>query len=280
MRLGPFLATRSLEYGATPTEEISQQTPLPLKPAAQTVVARDSSYVPLPTPTPTSQPPGQTSSGLSPEAKIGLESGITLGILVVIVAIGLCVYGFSGRKSDADSDISRSCSPEPGTPNASMSNLSTRYMYPISGQRYEVLEDNTTFSHAQIWPAVPQRAPVAFGQWETADLSSHPLMNAAELEDGYAWNRYPRVPELQSGSTSPYRKLAAYSRPAELDNTGDPNPNPTVVHLIPRKQVASHVRGASATVRSSFGADMTERWHDANMNVYYIDATTRIATSG
>ncbi|EHK25651.1 uncharacterized protein TRIVIDRAFT_219413 [Trichoderma virens Gv29-8] len=256
MRLGPFLATRSLKNAATPTKETSQQTAHPVfEPTTQPAVARDFSNVP--SPTPTDQLPSQanstqtnntqTSNGLDAATKIGLESGITLGILVLIVAIGLCVYAFSGRKPDREADEDaeiRSCVVEPGTPHDSIPELSTSQMYQTGRHRYEPLPNNMnpTFSQVPILPAVPQRVPVMLDRWGRPDYSSQPLMNAAELEDGYTWNRHPRMSELNP-TPSTYRK-SVYSRPAELDNShaGTPAGNPKAVHLIPRKQVGSHAK--------------------------------------
>ncbi|KAL7959522.1 hypothetical protein V8C34DRAFT_279877 [Trichoderma compactum] len=259
MRLGPFLATRSLETAATPTTEFLQQTSHPVvEPATRTAVERDHLYAPNPTTTQTNPLPSQnnntqanstqanstqTSNGLDAATKIGLESGITMGILVVIVAIGLLVYSFSGRKpkeeADEDADI-RSCVVEPGTPHGPMPEFPTQQMYQTGGHRYAPLPNNrnSTYSDIPILPAVPQRAPVMLDQWGRADYSSQPLMNAAELEDGYTWNRHPRMSELNP-TPSTYRK-SVYSRPAELDSNHTGNPNPT--HLVPRKQVASHVK--------------------------------------
>ncbi|PNP57658.1 hypothetical protein THARTR1_02656 [Trichoderma harzianum] len=258
MRLGPFLAPRSLETAATPTKEYLQQTSYPVvESATRTAVERDFSYAPNPTTTytQTSPLPSQSNStqtnstqtsngGLDAATKIGLESGITLGILVVIVAIGLLVYSFSGRKpkeeADEDADI-RSCIVEPGTPHGPMPEFPTQQMYQTGGHRYVPLPNNMnpTYSDIPILPAaVPQRAPVTLDQWGRADYSLQPLMNAAELEDGYTWNRHPRMPELNP-TPSTYRK-SVYSRPAELDNNHAGNPKP--VHLIPRKQVGSHVK--------------------------------------
>ncbi|KAL7949447.1 hypothetical protein V8C42DRAFT_310914 [Trichoderma barbatum] len=240
MRLGPFLATRSLEHGATPTEKIPQQTPYLVKPAAQTAVVRDASSVSYaPSPTPTNEPSSQESNGLDPSVKIGLEAGITLGILVVIVFIGLCVYGCRRRNSDEDAEI-RSCYVEPGTPHPSMTDLSTQHMYQSSQHQYEAIPNNInpTFGDIQALPTVPQRVPLMHEQW------SQPLMNTAELEDGYTWNRYPRISELYPETPSPYRK-SVDSRPAELENIHAGNPQ--AVHLIPRKQVASHVWGTPIT---------------------------------
>ncbi|KAL6815475.1 hypothetical protein GGI42DRAFT_348425 [Trichoderma sp. SZMC 28013] len=255
MRLGPFLATRSLETAATPTTEFLQQTSHPiLETATRTAVERDLSHAPNPTTTQTNPLPSQNNNtqtnstqtgndGLDAATKIGLESGITLGILVVIVAIGLLIYSFSGRKpkeeADEDADI-RSCIVEPGTPHGPMPEFPTQQMYQTGGHRYAPLPNNrnSTYSDISILQAVPQRAPVMLDQWGRVDYSSQPLMNAAELEDGYTWNRYPRMSELNP-TPSTYRKLV-YSRPAELDDTHTGNLKP--VHLIPRKQVGSHVK--------------------------------------
>ncbi|KAL7933281.1 hypothetical protein V8C35DRAFT_305412 [Trichoderma chlorosporum] len=260
MRLRPILTTRFLGNTETLIEEIPKQTPLAEKPATQILIARDFSNAP--SPTSTGQLPGpanctetnstQTNHGLDPGAKIGLESGITLGILVVIVAIGLCVYSYSGRKrnggadgeadGEADEDAdTRSCIVEPGTPHSSMPELPIQQMYQTGGHRYAPIIPNNNHpvsSDIPILPAVPRKSPATVDQWGRVDYSSQPLMNAAELEDGYTWTRQNRMSELYS-SPSTYRK-AMYSRPAELDNNVAGNLKP--VHLIPRKQVASHAQ--------------------------------------
>ncbi|EGR44384.1 uncharacterized protein TRIREDRAFT_112285 [Trichoderma reesei QM6a] len=185
----------------------TQQTTL----ATQTTVPTDTVYTPLPTTT--DEPPSQTNtSGLSTQAKIGLESGIALGVLAVVVAIGLCAYGFSCRKSEKDSDTIRSYSPEPGTPQASMLDLPSQHITNL-----------------------PQKAPLVFGHRINRDQSSNPLIYTAELDEGDTWDRYPRVSELQSG---PYVKLPANARRAELESNH--TRNPAVMHKIPRKEVQSH----------------------------------------
>ncbi|KAL7909094.1 hypothetical protein GGI35DRAFT_480674 [Trichoderma velutinum] len=269
MRLGPFLVTRSLENDAASTDETPQHTPHPiLEPATRTVIERKFSYPPIPTCTetypPSSQNNGsqanstQTSNGMDSATKIGLEAGITLGILLVIVAIGMVVYSLRGRKpneeADEDADI-RSCVVEPGTPHGPMPDFPTQQMYQTGRHRYAPLPNTmnpNTYSDIPILPAVPQRAPVMHDQWGRADYSSQPLMNAAELEDGYTWNRYPRMSELNP-TPSTYRR-SMYARPVELDNNhaGNPNPNPRPVHSIPRKQVASHVNLPRSETQSNW----------------------------
>ncbi|ETR97081.1 hypothetical protein M419DRAFT_92521 [Trichoderma reesei RUT C-30] len=206
----------------------TQQTTL----ATQTTVPTDTVYTPLPTTT--DEPPSQTNtSGLSTQAKIGLESGIALGVLAVVVAIGLCAYGFSCRKSEKDSDTIRSYSPEPGTPQASMLDLPSQHMYGNSGLRYEAIT-NTHLLYANS-TNLPQKAPLVFGHRINRDQSSNPLIYTAELDEGDTWDRYPRVSELQSG---PYVKLPANARRAELESNH--TRNPAVMHKIPRKEVQSH----------------------------------------
>lgn len=208
----------------------AQQTTL----ATQTLLSTDTSYTPLPT-TADEAPRQTNSSGLNSQAKIGLESGIALGVLVVVVAIGLCVYGFSCRKSDSDSDTIRSYSPEPGTPHASMLELPSQHMYGNGGLRYEAISNNHPYANAHVPSTVPQRAPVVFGQWGNPDQSSHPLMCTAELDEGSPWNRYPRVAELQA---RPHKKMAANARRAELESNNTSSPAATF--RIPRKQLSSH----------------------------------------
>ncbi|KAL7804988.1 hypothetical protein V8C44DRAFT_342109 [Trichoderma aethiopicum] len=223
-------ATSSSQQHTTLFETTAQQTTL----ATQTI-STDSYYTPLPTTT--NEPPSQTnSSGLNSQAKIGLESGIALGVLVVVVAIGLCVYGFSCRRRDDDSDTVRSYSPEPGTPHASMLELPLQHTYGNSGPRYEAITNNHPYASAHVPATLPQRAPVAFGQCENPDQSSHPLMGTIELDEGNTWNRYPIVSELQSG---PYKKLPANARRAELESNNTRNPAAT--YKIPRKQVTSRM---------------------------------------
>ncbi|KAL6864050.1 hypothetical protein J3F83DRAFT_186842 [Trichoderma novae-zelandiae] len=229
MPLGLDPITSSPHHYASQAKTTAQQTTL----ATQTVASTDSSYTPLLTST--DEPSNQTnSSGLSAQAKIGLESGIALGVLVVVVAIGLCVYGLSSRKSDDDADTIRSYGPEPGTPHASMLELPPQHMPRISGPRYEAITNNHPYSNIQIPSIAPQRAPTAFGQRETPDQSSLPLMGSAELDEGNTWIRYPIVSELQSG---PYMKPAATARPAELESNH--TRNPAVLYRIPRKQIPS-----------------------------------------
>lgn len=328
MRLGPFLATRSLENAATatPTKEFLRQTSHPvLESATRTAVERDFSYPPiecttttttttstqttqLPSQTSSSQTNGtQTSNGMDAGTKIGLEAGITLGVLALIVAIGLLLYNFASREpkgeADEDADI-RSCIVEPGTPHGPKPDFPFQEMYQTGGHRYAPLPNNnnrnstysdipimpavpamtgghryaplpnnrnsnrnSTYSDISIMPAIPERAPVVPDQWERpavpqrapvvldlwgrVDDSSQPLMNIAELEDGYIWSRQPRMSELNP-SPSTYRNLV-YSRPAELDNNNNNNSNQNnhnnhnnhtgnlnPVHKIPRKQVGSH----------------------------------------
>ncbi|KAK1247486.1 hypothetical protein MKX07_002395 [Trichoderma sp. CBMAI-0711] len=205
----------------------AQQTTL----ATQTTVSLDTTYTPLPTTT--DEPPSQANnSGLSAQAKIGLESGIALGVLVVVVAIGLCVYGFSCRKSGNVSDSIRSYSPEPGTPHASTLDLPSQHMHGNSGLRYEAITSNPLYANTS---ALPQKAPLAFGHGMNPDQSSHPLIYTAELDEGNTWDRYPRVSELQSG---PYMKLPANARRAELESNH--TRNPAAMHKVPRKQVPRH----------------------------------------
>ncbi|KAK4084274.1 uncharacterized protein Triagg1_754 [Trichoderma aggressivum f. europaeum] len=258
MRLGPFLAIRSLENAATPTTEFPQQTSHPVSEAAtRTAVERDHSYAPDPTCTTTTQTyplPSQSNNTQTNSAqtgndgldatKIGLISGITLGILVVIVAIGLLIYSFSGRnpkeEADEDADI-RSCQVEPGTPHGPAPDFPTQQMYQTGRHRYAPLPNNrnSTYSDISILPAIPERAPAMLDRWGRADYSLQPLMDTAELEDGYTWNRYPRMSELNP-TPSTYRK-SVHSRPAEMDNNNHAG-NPKPVHLIPRKQVGSPVK--------------------------------------
>ncbi|PKK44665.1 hypothetical protein CI102_10245 [Trichoderma harzianum] len=259
MRLGPFLATRSLENAATSTKEFLQQTSHPvLEPATRTAVERDFSYPPIEctttTSTQTTQLPSQTNSsqtnitqtsnGMDEGTKIGLGAGITLGVLALIVAIGLLLYNFASRepKQEADADADTwSCVVEPSTPHGPKPDFPTQEMYQTGGRRYAPLPNNnnrnSTYSDIPIMPAVPARAPVVLDLWGRADDSSQPLMSIAELEDGYIWSRQPRMSELNP-APSTYRQ-SVYSRPAELDNNGNDTGNPNPVHKIPRKQVGS-----------------------------------------
>ncbi|KAL7814479.1 hypothetical protein V8C26DRAFT_403935 [Trichoderma gracile] len=197
----------------------------------QTALSTGTSYTPLPT---TTDEP-TNSSGLSTQAKIGLESGIALGVLVVVVAIGLCVYAFSCRKSENDSDTIRSSSPEPGTPHTSMLDLRSQQVCQSSGLRYEAITSNHPYTNTHVPAILPQKAPPALGHRMNHDQSSHPLMGPAELDQGITWDRYPRVSELQSG---PYKKLPLDARRAELESNH--TRNPAAMHRIPRKQVPSH----------------------------------------
>ncbi|KAJ4863210.1 hypothetical protein T069G_04164 [Trichoderma breve] len=187
MRLGQFLATRSLENAATPTptKEFLQQTSHPvLKPAARTAVERDFSYPPIEctttTSTQTTQLPSQTNSsqtnstqtsnGMDEGTKIGLGAGITLGVLALIVVIGLLLYNFASRepKQEADEDADTwSCVVEPSTPHGPKPDFPTQEMYQTGGHRYAPLPNsrsnnnnssssrNSTYSDIPIMPAVP-----------------------------------------------------------------------------------------------------------------------------
>lgn len=177
MRLGPFLATRSLENAATSTKEFLQQTSHPvLEPATRTAVERDFSYPPIEctttTSTQTTQLPSQTNSsqtnitqtsnGMDEGTKIGLGAGITLGVLALIVAIGLLLYNFASRepKQEADADADTwSCVVEPSTPHGPKPDFPTQEMYQTGGHRYAPLPNNnnrnSTYSDIPIMPAVP-----------------------------------------------------------------------------------------------------------------------------
>ncbi|KAL7794720.1 hypothetical protein V8C43DRAFT_280049 [Trichoderma afarasin] len=185
MRLGQFLATRSLENAATPTptKEFLQQTSHPvLKSAIRIAVERDFSYPPIEcttttttTSTQTTQLPSQTNSsqtnstqtsnGMDEGTKIGLGAGITLGVLALIVAIGLLLYNFASRepkeKADEDADT-WSCVVEPSTPHGPKPDFPTQEMYQTSGHRYAPLPNNnnrnSTYSDISIMPAVPALA--------------------------------------------------------------------------------------------------------------------------
>lgn len=224
-------ATSPSQQHTTLFETTAQQTTL----ATQRAVSTGPFYTPLPKTT--DEPPNQTnSSGLNSQAKIGLESGIALGVLVVVVAIGLCVYSFSCRKPDNDSDTIRSYSPEPGTPHASMLELPLQHTYGNSGPRYEAIINNHSYANTHVPSTVLQEAHVGFGRWRSPEQSSRPLMGTVELEEGNTWNRSTGVSELQSG---PYKKLTTNARRAELEsnNTGDP----AATYKIPRKKVPSHM---------------------------------------
>ncbi|PTB68553.1 hypothetical protein BBK36DRAFT_1166460 [Trichoderma citrinoviride] len=210
----------------TLVETTAQQTTF----ATHTLVPTDTTSTPLATQT--DEPQSQTDSGgLDPQAKIALEVGIALGVLVLVVAIALCVYGFSCRKSDKDSDTFPSYVPEPGTPHASMLELPSQQ---YSGLGYEAITITHSDADIQTLPKVSQKAPVALGRWGNTDQSSHPLMSIPELDEGNAWDRYTGVPELQS---EPYTKLPANARRAELESNN--TRNPAAMFKIPRKQVPS-----------------------------------------
>jgi hypothetical protein len=157
MRFQPPVTTHSSEPCATSTKEFTQLPPLAAKPTIQAVVAR---YTYMTPPAPTSQPLGQTSSGIDPGAKIGIESGITLGICVVILVVGLLIYRFRRRKSNRDADINQASTSIPSDLYPPPSELLTQYQ--TSGRRDKMPANSTApapsmVADDQILPVTPQQ---------------------------------------------------------------------------------------------------------------------------
>ncbi|KAK4066664.1 hypothetical protein Trihar35433_7091 [Trichoderma harzianum] len=257
MRLGPFLATRSLQNAAaTPAKEFLQQTSRPvLEPATRTALERDFSHPPIEctttttTSTQTTQLPSQTNSsqtnitqtsnGMDEGTKIGLGAGITLGVLALIVAIGLLLYNFASRepkeKADEDADT-WSCVVEPSTPHGPKPDFPTQQMYQTGGHRYAPLPNNnnrnSTYSDISIMPAVPaltgghRYAPLPNNRNRTrsstySDISIMPAIperTPPVVPD--QWGR-PAVPEIAPDAVDQWGRPAVPQRaPVVLDLWG------------------------------------------------------------
>lgn len=263
MRLGPFLATRSLENVATPTKEFLQQTPHPVvEPATRTAVERDFSWRPTEcttttTSTQTTQLPSQTNSsqtnstqtsnGMDEGTKIGLGAGITLGVLALIVAVGLLLYNFASRepkeKADEDADT-WSCVVEPSTPHGPKPDFPTQEMYQTGGHRYAPLPNNrnrtrsSTYSDISIMPAIPERTPpVVPDQWERPAV----LERAPDAVD--QWGR-PAVPQRAPVVLDPWGRADDSSEPLMIAELEDG-------YILSRTPRMSELKPAPSTYRQS-----------------------------
>lgn len=188
---------------------------------------------------PASKQPLIQRRALDRATRIGLEAGLTAGVCVLIVVVGLLIYYLRRRKSKKNADITQPSIPRPDTPRLQMSELPTQHQ--VNGRRYEMSANTNESSGGmdiQALPTIPQKAAVVY---EKGVNEYHGAPPAAELEGRNAWNRYHPVHELYSGAKTPYTELPATSGPAELGNTST-----TSMPCIPRKPVGSPTQASFA----------------------------------
>lgn len=177
------------------------------------------------------------SGGLSSGAKAGIGIGVTLGVLLILGAVGFLFW--RTRRAKRNSDAPVDANTPSGMPHPGMAEVDNT-------GRYEMPSHSTTVSPTVVGselgvPTPPPPALLGYEKGEKVELPSHsppPHRGAlgSELDAGQTWSNYHpttgAVSELHGQDRPPYSELSPESRPAEMDGTQQPFSS-----QIARKQV-------------------------------------------